>query len=269
MTSDPARFVGDIPDYYDRLLGPALFQAYAEDLARRAVLRAPRAVLETAAGTGLVTRVLRDSLHPAATLTATDLNAPMLEAARAKFRPDELVTFETADALALRFPNGSFDCVLCQFGWMFFPDKNAALREARRVLKPRGRLLFNVWDAPRYNPFARIGIEVVDRFFPYDPPKFLQTPFSWPDIDPIKEALAAAGFTNLAINVVPRVHKLSDTEAFARGLVFGSPLIEQIRARGRVAADAVVEALAAALAEEFGAPAQLPMQAIVFDASKA
>ncbi len=267
MTSDSARFVGDIPHYYDRCLGPVLFQAYAEDLARRTVLRAPRNVLEIAAGTGIVTRVLHDRLHARANLTATDLNQPMLEAAREKFRPDEQVAFETADAQNLPFPDESFDCVVCQFGLMFFPDKPAAMREARRVLKPHGRYLFNVWDSPRYNSFARIG-RVIDRFFPYDAPKFLETPFSWPDIDPVKETLIEAGFTNLAINVLPRAHPLSDISAFAQGLVFGSPLIDQIRARGKVAGDTVVEALTEALAKELGSPAKLPMQAIVFDASR-
>jgi ubiquinone/menaquinone biosynthesis C-methylase UbiE len=267
-SADSARFVGDIPRYYDRCLGPVLFRPYAEDMARRVVLRAPRTVLELAAGTGIVTRLLRDRLHRSAELTATDLNADMLEIAREKFEPDERVRFETADATALPFKDRSFDCVVCQFGLMFFPDRPAALREARRVLKPHGRLLFNVWDGPRYNSFARIGREVVDQFFPYDPPKFLQTPFSWPDIDPVKTALIEAGFGQLAIYVLPRVHDLGDTQDFARGLVFGSPLIVQIRERERVAADSVVEALAQALAAEFGSPARLPMQAILFDAAR-
>lgn len=268
MTSDSARFAGDIPRYYDRCLGPVLFKPYAEDMARRVVLRAPRAVLELAAGTGIVTRILRDRLHRNATLTVTDLNPDMLEVAREKFEPGEQLRFEAADATDLPFPDESFDCVVCQFGLMFVPDKAAALREARRVLKPHGRFLFNVWDAPRYNSFARIGLGVVDRMFPYDPPKFLQTPFSWPDIDPIKEALIEAGFEQLAVYVLPRIHELRDPEDFARGLVFGSPLIEQIRARGKVAADSVVEALAEALGRELGSPVRMPMQAILFDVAK-
>jgi len=268
MTTDSARFVGDIPHYYDRCLGPALFQAYAEDLARRTVLRAPRNVLEIAAGTGIVTRALRDRLHAQAKLTATDLNAPMLEAAREKFRPEEDVVIEPADALELPFPDASFDCVVCQFGLMFFPDRAAALREARRVLKPHGRYLFSVWDSPRYNPFSRIGIEVVNRLFAFDPPKFLETPFSCSGIDPIKEALIEAGFSNLSISVLARVQNIDDVAAFARGLVFGSPMIEQIRTRGRVAADAVVEGIAEAMAAEFGSPAQMPLQAIMYDAAR-
>jgi len=77
-------------------------------------------VLETAAGTGIVTRKLRDALAKDARLTATDLNPPMLEVARAKFRAGEQVEFQPADATALPFADGSFDAVMCQFGIMFF-----------------------------------------------------------------------------------------------------------------------------------------------------
>jgi ubiquinone/menaquinone biosynthesis C-methylase UbiE len=267
--TDPARFVGDIPLQYDRGLGPVLFAHYAQDIAHRAALHAPRSVLEVAAGTGVVTRKLRDVLHPQAALTATDLNAPMLEIAQEKFAPGEQVDFGVGDALALPFPDGAFDCLVCQFGLMFFPDKDAAHREAWRVLEPHGRYLFSVWDAPRYNPFARIGLEVVAHFFPDDPPKFLQTPFSCPEIDPTKEALIGAGFSHLAVYVLPHLQEILDVAAFARGLVFGSPLIEQIRARGDADPEAVVATLAERYAAEFGSPAHMPLQAILFDAVRA
>ncbi|MDJ0447958.1 class I SAM-dependent methyltransferase [Methylocystis sp. JR02] len=267
MSSDPARFIGDIPRHYDRGLGPVIFEAYAEETARRAAIWGPRNALEIAAGTGIVTRKLRDALPTDARLTATDLNAPMLEIAREKFRPDEQVSFDVADALVLPFADGAFDAVICQFGLMFFPDKDAAHREAARVLRPHGRYLTSVWDAPHYNPFSRLGQEMVERFFPGDPPKFV-SPFSCPEIDPTKEALIAAGFTNIVISVLPRVHEIADVEAFATGLVFGHPLLNQIRARGEVAPEAIAEALAERLGQEFGAPARMPMQAILFEASR-
>ncbi len=145
--SDDANFIGDIPEHYDRGLGPIIFVDYAADLARRAAACVPARVLETAAGTGIVTRQLRDLLPVGVRLTATDLNPPMLEVARAKFQPDEDVDFRHADAAALPFADDSFDAVVCQFGVMFFPDKDRSYREIHRVLAPGGRYLFNVWDA--------------------------------------------------------------------------------------------------------------------------
>lgn len=266
--SDPARFVGDIPARYDRGLGPVIFDGYAQEMARRAAIWGPREVLELAAGTGIVSRRLRDALPGEARLVATDLNAPMLEIARGKFRPDERVSFEVADATVLPFADGAFDMVVCQFGLMFFPDKDGAHREAARVLKPHGRYLFNVWDAARHNPYARLGLEVVERFFPDDPPKFLKTPFSCPEIDPIKESLIAAGFTNIVVSVLPRVHEIPRAEDFAEGLVFGSPLIDQIRARGEITPETIVAALAERLRQDCGTPVRLPMQAIFFEATR-
>src|ERR1700722_4323897 len=145
MSDDAARFVGDIPRHYDQAMGPIIFADYADDIARRAVACGPSRVLETAAGTGIVTRRLRDLLPADVHLTATDLNPPMLEIARAKFRPGERVELQPADATALPFPDGGFDTVVCQFGVMFFPDKNKAYREVHRVLKPGGHYLFSIW----------------------------------------------------------------------------------------------------------------------------
>jgi ubiquinone/menaquinone biosynthesis C-methylase UbiE len=158
--------------------------------------------LELAAGTGIVTRRLRDLLPRDARLIATDLNPPMLEVARGKFGADEAVEFEPADATALPFPDASFDAIICQFGVMFFPDKDKSYREAHRVLVSAGQYLFSVWDSHRHNPIGRLIIEIVTEFFPHDPPQFYQVPFGYHRIDPIKDSLEAAGFTDLRIAVL-------------------------------------------------------------------
>ncbi len=267
MSSDAA-FIGSIPEHYDQGLGPMIFVDYAADIARRAAALSPARVLETAAGTGIVTRALRNALPADARLTATDLNPPMLEVARAKFRAGEQVEFQPADAMALPFADGSFEAVVCQFGVMFFPDKGKSYREVFRVLAPGGRYLFNVWDSHRYNPFGRIAHEVAGRFFPADPPQFYNVPFSYPEIDPIKESMIEAGFTDIDVAVVRVEKEIPDASVFARGIVYGNPLIEQIRARGGEP-ERVHEAMTQALRREFGAePGRMPLQAIVFSVKK-
>ncbi len=269
MTSNDADFIGSIPEHYDRGLGPMIFVDYAADIARRAAAGSPARVLETAAGTGIVTRALRDLLPAGARLTATDLNPPMLEIAGAKFRPGEAVAFQPADAMALPFADASFDAVVCQFGVMFFPDKDRSYREVHRVLAPGGRTLFSVWDAHRYNPFARIAQEISARFFPADPPQFYNVPFSYHRIDPIKESLIAAGFADINAAVVRVEKEIPDASVFARGLVYGNPVIDQIRARGGVEPERIVDALVQELHREFGRdPGRMPLQAIVFSARK-
>ena len=136
MSGRQADFIGEIPQNYDSGLGPVLFAGYAVDMARRAAVSGGTLahVLETAAGSGILTRALRDALPARAHLTATDLNEPMLDVARTKFRGEEDMVFQLADAMALQFPDGSFDTVVCQFGVMFYPDKNQGYRKAHRVL---------------------------------------------------------------------------------------------------------------------------------------
>ena len=132
-----AVFEGSVPELYDTLFVPLIFQPYADDMARRVAALAPSRVLETAAGTGVVTRAMALALPGHVELIATDLNPPMLERAVAvgTSRP---VHWQQADAMRLPFDDESFDVVVCQFGAMFFPDKVQAFAEARRVLRAGG-----------------------------------------------------------------------------------------------------------------------------------
>src|SRR5262249_33540953 len=152
-------------------------------------------------------------------------------------------------------------------GLMFFPDKARSYREAFRVLAPGGCYLFSVWDSYDHNRFARISGELGARLFPGDPPNFHGLPFSCHEIDPIKEALIKAGFGSIDIAVIQREKVVTDLARFGRGLIFGSPLVDQIRARGGDA-ERVAGELAQSLQREFGGVGRLPMQAIVFSGAK-
>ena len=147
MTTGDSVFTGSIPALYDRHLGPMLFAPYAHDLAHRLVDMKAGSVLETAAGTGIVTQALAASLPSSVALVATDFNQAMIDFAAAK--PGlERVSFRQADATKLPFGDASFDAVVCQFGVMFFPDRVAGYREARRVLKPGGRFVCLEFSKP-------------------------------------------------------------------------------------------------------------------------
>src|SRR6201996_6756343 len=139
-------FAGSVPENYDRYTVPLIFEPYAADIARRAASLSPSAVLETAAGSGVVTRAWAPRLPRQASYVVTDLNQPMVDYAASRQPADSRIKWRQADALALPFEDTAFDLVCCQFGAMFFPDRPLAYREAKRVLKPGGHLLFNVWD---------------------------------------------------------------------------------------------------------------------------
>lgn len=260
-------YVDEVVIPYDRDLGPVLFDHYGADTARRIAEQSPRDVLEIAAGTGIVTRHLRNLLAKDARLTAIDISDSMMDLARTKFLPDEQVTFQNADATLLPFDDKVFDAVVCQFGIMFF-DQETAFREAYRVLKRRGRYLFRVWDSEQYNPFASLSFEVLKQFFPSDTPRFLFDPVSCHQIDPIKEKLIHIGFDPIVISVQRHEYDVLDVSAFARALVY-SPIIFEIRDRGGVDPEEIVEVLAEAFKKEYGSnPMRYPMQAILFETEK-
>lgn len=271
MMASDAHFVGSIPETYHRHLGPLLFEPYAADLAGRLELPAsPTArVLELAAGTGILTRHLRERLPAGASLVASDLNQPMLEVAGANLGATAGVEWRQADATELPFSPETFDAVVCQFGLMFFPDRARAAREAARVLKPGGQLLFNVWDSLERNPLGRIAHETIARFFPSEPPDFYKVPFGLYDPAAIRTLLESAGFEEVRHLSVPFVEQAPSAEHAAIGLVRGNPILLAIRERGMAEPDEIVAAVAAALAKAFGDwPLRVPMQAHVFTARR-
>jgi SAM-dependent methyltransferase len=253
MVATDKVFAGSIPEIYDRYLVPLIFDAYARDLADRVARSAPRQVLETAAGTGVLTRALASRLPADARLVATDLNQPMLELAKARQPPDDRIEWKAADALALPFEDQVFDLVTCQFGVMFFPDKVRAYQEVRRVLKPSGQFLFNVWDQISENEFADVVTESLSGLFPDDPPRFLQrTPHGYHDVGRIRADLIAAGFADISIDHVDETSKASSPLDPAIAYCQGTPLRNEIEARDASGLERATKRAAEALAHRFG-----------------
>jgi ubiquinone/menaquinone biosynthesis C-methylase UbiE len=112
-------FAGSIPETYDRCLVPLIFEDFAQDISQTVAALSPRAVLETAAGSGVVTRAVAPLLSPNARYVVTDLNQPMLDYAAARQTADNRIDWQKADAQALPFEDAAFDLVCCQFGVMF------------------------------------------------------------------------------------------------------------------------------------------------------
>ena len=265
MADQPVAFAGSIPEFYERHLRPVLFEPYARDLAAR-LDPAAGPFLELACGTGVLTRQLLARLDGDAILLATDLNPPMLVEAQQRVAADPRLSWRQADMAALPFEDAAFRTVACQFGVMFPPDKAAVFREMRRVLWPKGQLLFNVWASLEENPANLPVNAALGRLFPGNAPTFLQIPFGFHDIALIRGLLEAARFTAIQVSPVALECRSASARDLAAGFVRGTPLANDLLARG---ADftAVEAAVAAALAEAGGeAPFSCPMKAIVFQA---
>jgi SAM-dependent methyltransferase len=246
-------FAGSIPKLYESLLVPLIFEPYAEDMARRLAARPITRLLEIAAGTGVVTRRLAAQLPSGAAIVATDLNAPMLEHAAAvgTVRP---VEWRQADAMRLPFDDASFDAIACQFGVMFFPDRSRAFAEARRVLRPGGVLVFNVWDRIEVNEFADGVTQALAALFPDDPPRFLaRTPHGCHDVAALARELRAGGFeATPQVDTVAARSRAPSARRPAAAYCQGTPLRSEIEARDPSALEAATEAATRAIAARFG-----------------
>jgi len=246
-------FAGSIPKLYDGLLVPLIFAPYAADLSARLRGRNLGRVLEVAAGTGVVTRALANTLDTAVAIVATDLNPAMLDHA-ATIGTARPVEWRQADALSLPFGDGEFDAVVCQFGAMFFPDKARAYAEARRVLRRDGLFVFNVWDRIEENEFADVVTTAIEPLFPADPPRFLaRTPHGYHDTDMIRRDLQAGGFVAPArIDTVAARSRAPSARSVAMAYCQGTPLRNEIEARDPARLTEATDTAAAALERRFG-----------------
>ena len=240
-------YTGFGPEFYDRKMGPLLFEPYAAELVARVPVRDGLRVLELACGSGIVTRRLHAALPESASLVATDLNEAMLAYAR-QTMPAAAIEWHEADMQALPFPDASFDVVVCQFGLMFPPDKPQAYREARRVLVPGGVLLANVWGLLDENPVMALMHETVQSLYPADPPRFYETPYGYERAQVAKD-VAAAGWEAQLDEV--RLDVDCDGADLAEGYVRGSPLSQELTARD-ADPDAVIRAFVDAFRRAYG-----------------
>ncbi|MEO7129583.1 MAG: class I SAM-dependent methyltransferase [Rhodoferax sp.] len=260
-----AAFAGTIPQFYERYLVPLIFEPYAADLASRVVHRQPSRVLEIAAGTGVVTRQLAKALPSEVSIIATDLNQPMLDQAAA-VGICRSVEWQQADAMRLPFLDGAFDVVVCQFGVMFFPEKARTFSEARRVLRPGGRFVFNVWDRIGQNEFADIVTNSLKTLFPNDPPQFLaRVPHGYHDPAVIAQDLAHGGFAGTPDVTVLSAHSRTDSSRTpAVAYCQGTPLRSEIEARGTSRLADATDTAANAITSRFGSgPVDGKIQALI------
>ncbi|HEB54880.1 MAG TPA: methyltransferase domain-containing protein [Gammaproteobacteria bacterium] len=269
MNNIYSAFTGNIPENYDRYLGPLFFHPCADDLAARIAEEQAQQVLEIAAGTGIMTRCLRDRLTDEAHITASDLNDDMLKHAQQKFSAIENIHFQVADATALPFEDQQFDVVASQFGIMFCADKRQAFDEAHRVLCRGGRLLFSTWDALEHNPLPRVTNEMLAEFFDGDAPAFLQLPFSYHAQTQIQNDIEESGFTDVQFIRLKGECVFPRPEDAAQGIVSGTPLGLEIEQRGDATIDNVVNKVMARLKTVFGeSDCRVPMRWTVVSARR-
>lgn len=226
MTEINTEYKEAIPGKYERFLGPYLYEPYA--IYTKGLIKGfPRFVLELAAGTGRVTKHIAEKIGSEAKLIATDINPGMLNIARTQVHARN-VEFLVADSQDLPFPDNSFDCVICQFGFMFLPDRQKGFNEAWRVLKPGGQFISVTWDKAENNVTLSISQETVKSYLKNDPPPFYARPYSMHDPDELQNHLTTAGFSNTKIEKVTLTGTCPAAMEAAIGFVEGNAIVHEI-----------------------------------------
>ncbi|WP_144628770.1 class I SAM-dependent methyltransferase [Arthrobacter woluwensis] len=267
MNAKDKEFVGSIPTVYDEVLVPLMFQDFACDLAATVAAAAPARVLETAAGTGVVTRELASAL-PQALLTATDLNPAMLARAASLQPASATLEWRQADALSLPFDDRSFDALACAFGVMFFPDRHRAFQEVARVLRPGGLFAFTVWDSLEHNPVPRSIVESLHELGQEEAASFLErVPFSLADPPLLTGELEAAGFSSVQVRTIEHLSGPTTGAGIARSHLFGTPTNNYLVLDGPEDADRLFGSVTSLLVERFGdGEFRLPVSALLVTA---
>ncbi len=260
-------FSGSIPANYDEFLGPMFFEPFALDLAERVKKLNPSSVLVLACGTGRDTNLIAQAL-PNAKIVATDINPAMLDYAKKKVKAVN-IRWDVVDAVTLPFPDASFDCIVSQFGVMFYSDRPKAYAEAFRVLKPGGSYIFTAWDEIRNNPAAKITDETLTHFFPVNTPAFYKVPFSYFDEKQIRSDLALGGFKSSDIQVLKLKGWSASPANASKGLIEGVPVYTAIVERDAALLPAINKSLTDELESLFGIKdLSVPVQARVVTGSK-
>ena len=216
---------GQGPAAYECYLVPAQFAPCASQLLDLVEPRSGERVLDVACGTGIVARQAAARVGAGGTVAGADLNQGMLDVAgQVTADLPVRIDWRRAEAASLPSPDGAFDVVCCQQGLQFFADRLLALREARRVLAPGGRVALAVWRAIHHNPVYAAIAQVLRRHAGAETAALMQAPFAGPGRDGLGRLLTDAGFGDVQVRIGIFAVRFASPGELLRAQAASSPL---------------------------------------------
>lgn len=231
------------------------------------------AVLELACGPGGMIPVLAEAVSPGGKVIAGDISPAMVEAAALRVEDARLrgVDVRVLDLDWLDLETASFGALVCRFGYMFAGDLNSALMEARRVIRPGGRIATAVWDSPDVNPYGRIPLEALALIGLGDVPA-AGTPgmFALADGERLVDEILGAGFLEADVTPVPVRFRFSSLDDLVGWVLALSQSVNEAIAGGHPDSAEAWRAALGDLTADFGdreGSIILPGQALVLSAT--
>ena len=191
---------------YEERLVPAVFQIWTDEMLGAARIERGQRTLDVACGTGVLARAMAERVGPSGSVAGLDLNPGMLGVAK-KLAPE--IDWHLGEAQSLPFDESFFDAVTCQFGFMFFPDQKAALKEMDRVVAPSGHIAVAVFDGLErndgYRRLAQVFEDQVDKTLG----DAMRMPFAMGDTEALSAIFAEAGLSKVDIATKVKTERFS------------------------------------------------------------
>jgi SAM-dependent methyltransferase len=212
-------------DVYEAFFVPALFHEWPPLVADAAGVGPGRQVLDVACGTGVLARHIAGRVGPQGRVVGLDINEGMLAVAR---REAPQIEWKQGAAETLPFPDGSFDAVVSQFALMFFVDRDVAIREMMRVLRPGGRLAVAVWGRLEASPGYAAMAGLLHSLFGGEAANALRAPFNLGDTHVLHQLFAEAGVTDAQITTHEGTVRFPSIESWVYTEIKGWTLADMI-----------------------------------------
>src|SRR2546425_1467846 len=232
---------GNASETYEKYLVPAIFGVWPPILLRLVSPRPGERDLDVACGTGTVSRLAAEQVGPQGKVVGLDISGSMLAVARSIPSPAGQIEWKEGDALSIPFTDGSFDIVTCQLGLQFFPDKEKAMREMKRILVPGGRLALLVWRPIRHSLGFAVLEQALERHAGSEAASWMRSPFSFGDAHVLKNLLQRTGFTNMTVRIGIGTVRFQSIDQFVSLYTAGTPLSAHVSHMTEKAYSAMVE----------------------------
>lgn len=234
---------------YEQILVPAILGPAARALVDWSALKGGESVLDVGSGTGAAARYAAELVGSSGRVIGIDVNAGMIEVAKS-LPPIQGAAIEWHEKSAYELPSKdqAVDVVLCAQTLQFVKDRELALSEMYRVLKPGGRLVMSLWSEIEENPYFQVLVDAVSKHIGEETTVGLREIFSLSNADEIRALLESAGFTNIEMTVKQLELDLPELTDFVPRHISATPMATGFNAAEQAAQQAVIQEVSAQLA---------------------